>query len=181
MADAFIGEIRLFAGPVVPSGWKTCDGSLLNIQQNMALYSLLYTQFGGDGKTTFALPDLRGRVIVGVGTSVTTGTYYQTGVYNGTESVALTAATVPQHAHTVIADAANGVVVGGSDNYFATAFAPLPAPAGPANLYVPPSTAVPLNPAVISTVGGDAAHENRQPYLAVSYCICISGYYPPRS
>jgi len=179
MADAFVGEIRLFAGPVVPSGWKTCDGSLLNIQQNAALYSLLYTQFGGDGKTTFALPDLRSRVIVGAGVAVSTNTNYKTGVSGGTEGVILTSATVPPHTHTVTADAANGVVTGGNDNYFATPVLQNTTTTG--NLYVPPSTAVPLNPKVISTVGGDAAHENRQPYLAVSYCICVSGLYPPRS
>lgn len=188
MSEAFIGEIRLFSMAKPPAGWHVCDGTLLNIQANQALYSLLGIHYGGDGKTTFALPDLRGRVPVGVGRSAATGNSYQIGQNGGKESVTLTAANLPQHTHQLNAIEGNGSVAKCDGAYFAEPVTPTPPNPGPTpfivtpeNLYASATNLVALNPAVVGSTGG-GAHNNMQPFSVINYCICTTGgYYPPRN
>ncbi|BAE50264.1 phage tail protein [Paramagnetospirillum magneticum] len=176
MTEAFLGEIRLFPLNWAPTGWLPCDGRSMQVSANAALFSLLGNQFGGDAKTTFFLPDLRGRTIMGQGKNPVTGVSYVTGAYGGTESVTLTTAQLPSHQHQVVGDQTVGATNPADDNYLA-----VPIYNGTQkSLYNSGTKPVPLNPASVSTVGGGAAHTNTQPYLALGYCICTSGYYPPR-
>lgn len=179
MSDPYLGEIRLFAAGVVPRGWLPCDGRTLAIQTNAALYSLLGVQFGGDGRTTFMLPDLRGRVIAGAGVSAHSGTVYQTGAAGGVESVTLSTAQMPAHTHPVIASAANGAFATAEGNYFA---APVASTGGGAEpLYANDTThKLALAPQSIDSAGGGAAHDDMQPSLVLNYCIATAGIYPMR-
>ncbi|MBB5941875.1 MULTISPECIES: phage tail protein [unclassified Xanthomonas] len=175
MTDAFIGEIRLFTMDWVPRGWLPCDGRSLPIQGNQALAALLGNQFGGDGKTTFNLPDLRGRVPVGQGANPLTSppVMYSVGNYGGLEGVALSAAQIPPHIHTVNAVAAVGTTAGASNAYIAE-------PADPQYLYAPTGTLVALAPDAVSEEGAGAAHNNVQPSLVLNFCICTVGLFPSR-
>jgi microcystin-dependent protein len=180
MAEPFLGEIRIYSFDFAPQGWALCNGATLQIMQNQALYSLLMTTFGGDGKKTFGLPDLRGRVPMPLGINPVTGAVVTGGLKDGVESVALTTAQIPPHTHPVYANNAN------ADN--AT-------PVTPANGFIwaeaddPQSTLVNVYAAsangtmaasAISSSGGGQAHNNMQPYLTVNYCIALTGYYPSR-
>ena len=185
MSDPFIGEIKIWAFPWAPRGWALCDGTILTIQQNTALYSLLGTQFGGDGKTTFALPDLRGRTPVGTtwGTSVG-GAVYETGTVAGAETVTLSSATVLSHVHSVNAYAVDGNAPFPAGADFG---APVPGPGATANfsVYSPDTTQTVPNPAVLASgtvavAGSNLGHNNMQPYGVVNFCIAIQGNYPQR-
>jgi microcystin-dependent protein len=179
LGEYFIGEIRLFAFGITPNGWLPCDGRVLNIQTNATLYSLLGSQFGGDGKTTFALPDLRGRAIVGAGISAHGGSTYTAGKAGGVEGVALTSAQMVQHFHTVTASAANASAAAAKGNFFANAVPTTGS--GTELLYNAASTGLqPLAPGVIGSTGGSAAHDNMQPSLVLNYCISTTGVYPSR-
>lgn len=185
MGDFYIGEIRAFPYQVgkVPYGWLRCDGRALAPQQYAALYSLIGTTYGGNGSTTFNLPDLSGRVIVG-------GTYGESnpqggsihGTYGGQENITLTLNHLPTHSHTL--NASNDV----ADQTLPTAavFAQPnkpttgnPVPDAPA-LYGPAQALTTLDPSNITTVGGGAPINNMQPYLALEFCIAYQGIYPPR-
>lgn len=183
MAEYYIGEIRLFPYNRIPDGWHACDGALLPIQQNMALYSLLGTTFGGDGKINFALPDLRGRTIIGAyGLNQNVPT--QVGGKGGSEITTLTLAQIPPHTHTLQGSSTKSATTNPTSAYFAV-------PAAPATVQNPPAiqplysttapTPVALNPNIIQSTGGNLPHENRQPYIALLYCVCIKGYYPQRA
>ncbi len=173
--DNYLGEIRTFAFGIIPNGWHLCDGTLLNMQQNIALYSLIGTTFGGDGRTTFALPDLRGRAIVA---SNYTSTYNQ-GKAGGNESVALTNAQT-NHIHYMHVENAPG------DTVIPTNILAIPDVAAIQseiiNIYSVPASApnVSLNVETIAMQGSSAGHNNMQPFLVLSYCIATSGVYPPR-
>lgn len=182
MSDYFLGELRIFPYPsTIPTGWQPCDGRLLQISANQALFALLGMQFGGDGKTTFALPDLRGRAAVG------TGLQYTTGAKGGSETVALTSQQVPAHTHAVVASTATDTPIANPvGNFFGIATAGAgSAGAPPFNIYAPtpsqPANQVPLHPSTISTAGGGTPHENRQPYAAFRICIATTGLFPSRS
>ncbi|MBL0385894.1 phage tail protein [Tumebacillus sp. ITR2] len=171
MAEPFVGEIRLFSYNRIPQGWLPCNGQLLNIQQNMALYALLSTKFGGDGKTTFALPNLQGRVPIHPNNANPNLAYAASG---GESAHTLTLKEIPIHDHQVYASsvaattaAPGGAVWGSQANQFAPAS--------------DPGTLVPLNANAYAAAGGSAAHSNMQPYLTVSYCIATTGIYPSRS
>lgn len=172
--DPFVGEIRAFAFGVVPRGWHLCDGALLSIQQNAALYSLLGVAYGGDGKTTFKLPDLRGRVPLCQGVVSGVGQYL-IGNADGLEAVALTSAQLPPHTHGLTCSSA-----GATTNNPAGA---VPAVAATdANVYADAaSPASALAAGVIAPAGQSLAHNNMQPSQAVSFCIAIQGLYPPRN
>lgn len=183
MAEPFLGEIRVFAFPFAPQGWALCNGALLPVQQNAALFSLLGAAYGGDGKTTFGLPDLQGRTPIDLG-SVSGRPNYRLGDRGGSETVQLTAATMPAHSHLVQAvDQAAGAQ-------------PMPAPANnfPSTVHLPdhtvpqtghalygaPTNLVALNPGAVGAGGGNSGHNNMQQFSVVNFCIAISGLYPPR-
>lgn len=179
MSDYFIGEIRMFGFNWAPSNWLICNGATLQIQQYKALYSLIGTSYGGNAQTTFNLPDLRGRVPLCQGIKAPYS--YKTGNAGGAETVALTTATMPSHNHVVQASAqtANKPAIAG--NYFAGTAPAVSTDTAPHPVYVTPSTtAVPLNNAMIGVTGGGAAHENRQPFGVVNFCISAIGIYPTR-
>lgn len=168
--DPILGEIKLFAIKTLPAGWLPCDGRLMQIQQNQALFSLLNTYYGGNGSTTFALPDLRGRVPVAHGNA-------QIGISGGTETVTLSPGQVPPHTHYVNVSTAEGDQANGLGHHIA-------APDNSNNhLYVATAGAstVALNPATVDTQGGSGNHNNMQPFLALNYYIATKGVFPQRN
>lgn len=170
MSDQYVAEIRAVAFNFAPKGWATCDGQLLPLSQNTALFSLLGTMYGGDGKSTFALPDLRGSAPLGFGSSPGTSEYFQ-GQSGGQDTVVLTETEMAPHQHQVTGDQDDGA-------------SPDPTGRLPANgtaMYLPTSDTNTLSPSAISTVGGGAQHNNLQPYLVVNYIIALQGIFPPRS
>ena len=176
MADPYIGEIRMFAGNFAPAGWALCDGQILGVQQNSALFSILGTTYGGNGSTSFGLPDLRGRVAVNQGAGPGLSTY-STGDVAGTENVTLSQGQMPAHNHTV--------AVAGAGN------TPDPTGAYQASVTVVPSTthASPyssgaptglMNAAAIGSAGSSQPLPVLQPLLCVTFMIALTGIYPPR-
>lgn len=180
MSDYFVGEIRMFGFGWAPVDWAICDGSVLQIMQNKALYSLIGITYGGNASTTFNLPDLRGRVPLAYGAKQPY--LYKMGVAGGAETVALNTNTMPYHNHTVQATTASGNKPAILNNYFATTTPAVAGDTTPHPVYaVPGSSVVPLNNAIIGVAGGNAAHENRQPYAVVNFCIATAGLYPSRN
>lgn len=176
--DAFVGEIRLFPIDWAPDGWLPCDGRSLPVGPNSILFSLIGTEFGGDGVNTFNLPDLRGRVPVsqGVNPLASPPVSYKVGSYGGLESVALTAAQVPPHTHdvrAVAAPATTAAVVSGGNDLLAE-------PEASRNLYAQTGAFAALAADSVSRAGGGAAHDNMQPSLVLNFCICTVGVYPRR-
>jgi len=170
MAEPFVGEIRLFTFNFAPRGWAKCDGQLMQIQQNNALYSLLGIRFGGDPKANFQLPDLRGRVPVSQGGP----NNYAIAAKGGAETVVLTEATAPPHTHEFNASSDPADKPGAGGRVFGNS---------PVPLYGIPQAGqtVTLAPASISQTGGNQGHENMQPFLTINFCIALLGIYPPRN
>lgn len=169
MSDPFVAEIKIFAGNFAPRGWAFCNGQLLPIAQNTALFSLVGTTYGGDGRTTFGLPNLQGRAPMhpGNGPGLTSRRLGESG---GVETVTLTEAQMPQHSHPMIGipsasqpspDAGHGI--------------------GNAPMYATPGPTVAMAANAVGATGGSQAHNNMQPYLAINYVIALQGIYPPRS
>lgn len=180
MAEPFLGEIRIFPFGFAPRGWALCNGALLPIVQNQALYSLLSTTFGGDGKTTFGLPDLRGRVPIPPGTNPVCGNTVSVGVKDGVETVTLTTAQIPPHNHSALANSINADVAQPISATAGFIWAKADDPSSnPVNAYADAANGV-MDTGALSTVGGGGAHNNMQPYQVVNYCIAITGYYPVR-
>ena len=179
--DNFLGEIRLFGFGRIPRGWAACSGQLMPINQNAALYSLLGTYYGGNGTTTFGLPNLNGRAVIGQGTGVS-GTNYPIGSTAGTEQVTLTTNEMPAHNHLAAANASYDLG-SPSSNFFANSNTPTSTGTvnkATVNLYAPQGgTPVPLAPAITSS-GTNLPHENRMPFLVMNYCIATSGIFPSR-
>ena len=176
MSEPFIGEVRLFGGNFQIRSWAFCNGQPIQIQQNSALFALLGTTFGGDGITTFNLPDLRGRVPIHAGQGPGLSNYGQ-GNAGGVETVTLTSATVPPHLHGLQGENASG----STDKPAGKALAG-PTPSG--GLYrTAGGTQVLMADGSIGPVGsgGNQPHENRQPYLAVTFLIALEGIFPPRN
>jgi microcystin-dependent protein len=170
--DPFVAEIRLFACNFAPTGWATCDGQLLPISQNTALFSLLGTFYGGDGKSTFALPDLGGRAPLqqgqGQGLSI-----YALGQAAGADATTLLESEIPGHIHQVQANALPGDLAGPSTTRS------LARSSGDA-LYTSGTTAVPLAATALAVTGAGQDHTNMQPYLTLLYCIALQGIFPQR-
>lgn len=167
----FVGEIMLFAGNFAPVGWALCNGQLLPISQNTALFSLLGTNYGGNGVSTFGLPDLRGRAPVHFGQGPGLSNYL-VGQIGGEEAHVLVQGEMPAHSHTAYGDAANGT----SDT--PTNLLPARNPAGIPTYGATPSTPMALSH--IAAAGQNQPHANMQPFLAINYCIALSGVYPSR-
>jgi len=177
--DYFLGEIRLFPVSWAPVNWLQCNGQIVSIRQYQALFSLLGNRFGGDGSTNFALPDLRGRAIIGWGRQAS-GSSYDYAQQGGSEEVALTIAQVAPHNHTIRgaspANSPSDVVQGIANNYLGSSG---PSSAAPAqNLFAVPRSPVGLNAGVISNSGAGEEHNNMQPFLVLNFCISSSGIYP---
>jgi microcystin-dependent protein len=176
MSQPFLGEIRMFGFYRVPVGWQACDGSLLPISENDALFVLLGTTYGGDGVNTFAVPDLRGRLPIHQGQGPGLGSYVL-GQVAGTESVTLTPNQIPAHSHTLVATTAA-----------ATATTPgntlLPGAVSGDTFYVNTitgNTAAPMAVQQLSSAGGSQPHENCMPTLTVQYCIAVAGIFPSQN
>jgi microcystin-dependent protein len=170
MSDPFIGELRLFPYNFAPRGWAFCSGQILPISQNTALFSLLGTTYGGNGQTTFALPDLRGRVPVSSGQGPGLSSY-DLGQSGGTESVTLNLNQTPAHNH-LVNGSSNDATDSRPDGTF-------PAAVG-AGAYAK-SSDVQMNQGMISQAGGSQPHENIQPYLTLNWCIALEGIFPSRN
>lgn len=172
MAEPFIGEIRPWACKFAPRGWAACDGQLMLVSQNSGLFSVIQTWFGGDGKSTFALPDLRGRVPVGAGAGPGL-TPRPLGESGGTESVTLTAAELPEHTHTLQASTTRPQSQKPSAaSVLASARTPVYSTAAPDAKMAPE--------AISAVTGGGAPHNNVMPYQVVNFCIALTGVFPPR-
>jgi microcystin-dependent protein len=174
MSEPFLGEIRIFAGNFAPQGWAMCNGQIMSISQNTALFSLLGTTYGGNGQSTFALPDLRGRVVMHMGSGPGLSSYTE-GQVGGNESVAITVNQMPAHGHTPqctnnTADSSSpGGGVWATDG------------AGVTGEYSTGAPNAPMNPAAIGPTGSNQAHENRQPFLVINYIIALQGIFPARN
>lgn len=174
MSDPFIAEIRMCAFNFAPRSWAQCDGQLLAISQNQALFSLLGTTYGGNGTTNFALPDLRGRAPVHWGTGPGLPSV-SLGEKAGAESVTLAASQLPAHGHGVRASSdlagstsAAGAVLGAK-------------PRGGTDVYAAPTNLTPLAGGAVGNTGGGQAHENMQPSTAVNFVIALTGIFPSRN
>lgn len=167
MAQPFVGEIRMFGGNFAPAGWMFCEGQLLPISENETLFNLIGTTYGGDGQSTFALPDLRGRVPMHFG-----GGFIQAET-GGVEEVTLTVNQIPAHGHPMGATES-----GNSLSPNSALPATVSSSQNGANVYnnVAPNT--PLNPASITPTGGSQPHTNFQPYLCINFIISLFGVYP---
>jgi microcystin-dependent protein len=173
MSQPYVGEIRIFAGNFAPAGWMFCAGQLLPISEYDTLFNLIGTTYGGDGQSTFALPNLQSRVPVHMGNGGALGTYIlaQTG---GVENVTLNTQQIPQHNHLVNVTT-GGQQVSPANAYPANATS---AQAGNINVYVAPPTGSKLNAATIQPAGGNQPHTNIQPYIAINYIISLFGIFP---
>jgi len=162
MAEPFLSEIRIMSFVFAPKGWALCNGQLLPINQNQALFSLLGTTFGGDGRVNFALPDVRGRVPIHVGSGHTLGER------GGEQAHTLSIAELPTHTHVVQGVNTNAVSNVPLNNSLANTTA----------LYHADSNLTSLNPGTVGNVGGSQAHLNMQPFLVLSFCIALQGIFP---
>jgi microcystin-dependent protein len=169
----YIGEIRMFGGSFAPNGWMFCDGQLLPISENEALFNLIGTTYGGDGEETFALPDLRGRVPLHFGTSPSFGTTYQMGEMAGVEQVTLATGQTPIHNHSFLATTAVGTQVNPGGNLLANSQGPQP--------YIEQDPDSNMNANMLTPVGGSQPHENRQPYLGINFIISLFGVFPSQT
>jgi microcystin-dependent protein len=174
MSTPFVAEIRMFANNFAPTGWATCDGQLLPISQNTALFALLGTTYGGDGKSTFALPDLNGRAPLHAGQGPGLS-YRELGEMSGVATLTLTEAEIPAHTHQL---QATGVT--------ANQLAPSPSSGFARNTQVNQAFSKtvagmqPMRPEVLAPAGSSLPHNNRQPYLGLLFCIALQGVFPPR-
>ncbi len=173
MSDPFIGQIMPVGWSFAARGWTKCDGQLLQISQNTALFSLLGTTYGGDGRTTFGLPDLRGRVAIhqGQGPGLSS---YAIGQKGGTEQVTLAVNQMPSHSHTVNSNTNPGNLTNPANAF------PASETVGTQDIYSDTSNST-MNPAMIANSGGSQAHTNLQPYLTINWLIALVGIFPSRN
>lgn len=177
MSDCFIGEIRLFAFGKAPRGWALCSGQLISISTNEVLYSLIGTIYGGDGRTTFGLPDLRGRVPIAFGTS-NQGNVYSIGQAAGTETDTLLASQMPTHSHALTSTTNQGTTAAPGPNvHLATVNVANKVLYAPANGIAGYDVLAPC----VGEAGSGTPHENMMPSLTMNFCIALEGIYPSRS
>jgi len=182
MSSPFVAEIKIFAGNFAPTGYATCDGQLLPISQNTALFSLLGTFYGGDGKSTFALPNFQDLVPNSTGQSTASGADYFLGQQSGSSTVTLLQTEIPVHQHFFSANTTTGTTVASPNNQLGVAAGGTKQNAYVANFY---STAVAsantaMSPFALSVTGQSLPHNNMQPYLTLNFCIAMQGVFPPR-
>jgi microcystin-dependent protein len=168
MAEPFLSEIRIMSFNFAPKGWAMCNGQLLPINQNQALFSLFGTTFGGDGRVNFALPDLRGQVPIHVGSGHTFGEK------GGEQAHTLSISEIPTHTH--VASASQTV---GTDNSPTSSL--MLATSTPQSMYGPATNFIPMLPATVTNVGGSQAHLNMQPFLVLTFCIALQGIFPSQN
>lgn len=177
MAEAFIGEIRIFAGNFPPKDWAFCNGQLMSIQQNTALFSILGVQYGGDGKTTFALPNLMGIAPIGQGTGPGL-TRRNIGAKVGTETVTLLTSQMPAHSHAPVAILNPGTSGDPNGRLWSESLATGRPPKQQPLYNV--DVNIEMSPQALGTTGGSQPHNNMQPFLVLNYIICLYGEFPSR-
>jgi len=181
MSDFYLSEIRVFGFGQTPRGWAPCNGQILSIQQNQALFSLLGTVYGGNGVTTFALPNFQGRGMVNTGTSPASGANYVLGELGGVENVTLLTPNMPQHNHLLRAQTATAAF----NLNVAAPFEILAQPVSSTDTvkaYInTASNLVPLSADTITVSGGNLPHSNMPPFLTMNICIAITGIFPSRN
>jgi microcystin-dependent protein len=179
MANPFVGEIRCFGFNFAPLGWALCNGQLLSISQNTALFSLLGTNFGGNGTSTFGLPNLQGNVPMHWGTSPG-GFNSVIGEVQGSSTVTLLSSQIPIHNHPIVSQV---VAPGGAAEHAATPSSGASiGPSNPDGLYnTSPTINATLSPSTIGATGGSQPHDNMQPYLTLNFCIALQGVFPARN
>lgn len=165
MSEPFLSEIKIMSFNFAPKGWALCNGQLMPINQNQALFSLLGTTYGGDGRQTFGLPNLQGKTPIYVGNGHTLG---ETG---GEQAHTLSISEIPTHQHTVQGSTNDGDSVIPTGNVFGKV----------AGLYGPAANMTSLQPATVANTGGSQAHENMQPYLTLNFCIALQGIFPSQN
>jgi microcystin-dependent protein len=162
MAEPFLSEIRIFSFDFPPKGWAFCNGQLLPINQNQALFALLGTTYGGNGQTNFALPNLQGQLPIHKGNGHTLGERA------GSSSVTVNVQQLPTHMHIAMVSPVNANIPTGGGNFFGVAN----------NAYTTPTSLQSLSPATVGSVGGSQAHNNMMPYIALNFCIALQGIFP---
>ena len=165
MSEPFLSEIKIMSFSFPPKGWALCNGQLLPINQNQALFSLLGTTYGGDGRTNFGLPDLQGRAPMSFGSGHTLGEL------GGEQAHTLSISEIPTHTHTFNGTTNNGDQATVQNNLFGTF----------AQLYNGAANLTSLQPATLASVGGSQAHQNLQPYLVLTFCIALQGIFPSQT
>jgi microcystin-dependent protein len=174
MSSPFVAEIRIFPFYFAPKGWALCNGQLMAISQNTALFSLLGTQYGGDGRSTFGLPNLQGSVAIHTD-QYSGGGNYPIGVTGGTGTITLLSTEMPAHTHGLQCDTllANSTLMSPANN--------VPGNTSPNLFYTDVAPTTTMNPFMVGVTGNTLPHNNLQPYVTLSYCICMQGIFPPRS
>jgi microcystin-dependent protein len=166
MAQPYVGEVRMFAGNFAPVGWMFCEGQLLPISENETLFQLIGTTYGGDGESTFALPDLRGRLPIHQGNGVILA---ETG---GVEEVTLTTAQIPAHTHALAASTSSGTTTNPGTHVVASP---------PSSLYIQDAPSATMSPQAIGPAGGSQPHTNLSPYLCINFIISLFGIFPTQT
>jgi len=174
MAEPFVAEIRIFSFSFAPAGWAMCNGQLMPISQNTALFSLVGTFYGGDGRSTFGLPNLQGSVALhhGQGPGLSP---YDIGQSGGSQNVTLLQSEIPTHSHTPRCSTGTGNRQPAAGGVWATELT------GKTDYISAPDMASAMNPQALALAGNNQPHDNLQPYLTLNYCIALQGVYPPRS
>ena len=170
MSQPYIGEIRMFGGSFAPAGWAFCNGQLMPISENDALFTLIGTTYGGDGQETFGIPNLQSRVPIHAGQGPGISQNYQLGETGGVESVTLSTQQIPVHTHPLLGSMDPATTLNSQGNVLGGTATATP--------YFNIAPAAPLSPQAITPVGGSQPHENLQPYLAISYIISLFGIFP---
>ncbi|QPF84678.1 phage tail protein [Bradyrhizobium genosp. L] len=171
MAQPYVGEVRMFAGNFAPAGWMFCEGQLLPISEYETLFNLIGTTYGGDGQSTFALPDLRGRLPIHMGTGA--GTSYTLAETGGVEEVTLTIPQTPAHGHSFLGSSDVGNLPGPNNNVVARS--------SQVKMFANATPSVAMAPQFLGNTGGSQPHTNFQPYLCVDFIISLFGIFPSQT